>query len=174
MAKFLHIVGALIVWLILCDILYFMGWGWPVLPLSVVFVMYVATIWRSPSTNPVPFSRAANENLDAYLVYCSIIGKKPSAKDEDDAWIPNLPYSVKVMAAFYRLIGAMRRYGMTTGNLGRFKKLVTEAEGFVKACKVRPALVSEQVLDDLILRAYPNCPLRDRDTLHSVLGDAGK
>jgi hypothetical protein len=113
----------------------------------------------SPSANPVPFSRAANDKLDAYLVYCSVIGKQPSPKEEDNAWIPKLPYSIEVMAAFRRLIDAMRSYSMRDSNVGRFKKLLAEAEGFVKACQANSTLVVGQVLDDLLLMAYPQLSL---------------
>ncbi len=175
MAKALHIVGALIVLLVLSAIFHLIGWEWTFMPLSLVFVIYVSMVlFLSPNTNPVPFSRAANDKLDAYLVYCSVIGKQPSSKEEDNAWIPKLPYSIEVMAAFRRLIDAMRSYSMRNGNMGRFKKLLAEAEGFVKACQANSTLVAGQVLDDLLLLAYPNCPSRDKETLHRVLGHAGQ
>ena len=137
MAKVLHIVGALVIWLILCGIFLFLRWDWLVhLPLSFVFVIYVAMILRSAKTNPVPFSRAANDNLDAYLVYCSIIGKRPSAKEEDDAWIPKLPYSVAVMAAFRRLIDAMRRYSMRDGNWGGLRSWWTRRNALSKPVRL--------------------------------------
>jgi hypothetical protein len=172
MAKALHIVGALIVSLILSGIFHWIGWDWIGWPISIVFGIYACAILFSPRTNPVPLSRAANDRYDAYIVDCGLTGKKPSWKEDDDIWIPKLPYPIEVMAAFRRLIGAMRNYAMRERNLARFKKLEAEAEGFAKACQTSSSLVAEKVLDDLIFRACPNLPSRDKSTLHSVVGRA--
>jgi hypothetical protein len=102
----------------------------------------------------------------------SIVAKRPANKPdiaEVDLWgggaelaeqregtegnTGELPYPIEVMAAFRRLIDAMRSYSMRGGNLSRFKKLEAEAEGFVKACQASSSLIAETVLDVLIFRA---------------------
>jgi hypothetical protein len=134
-----------------------------------VFGIYAVAILLSPRTNPVPLSREANQRSDAYIVYCYLVGKKPSWKESDAAWISKLPYPVPVMAAFRRLIDAMRSYRKTRGR--GYKKLEAEAEGFVKAL-TSSSLIAETVLDDLIFQACPNIPNKDKETLSRLITQA--
>ncbi len=168
------IVGAFAATQFLSGIFHWIGWDWTGLPISVLFGIYAVAILFSPRTNPVPLSREADQRYDAYIVYCYLMGKKPSWKEDDNTWIPKLPYPIEVMAAFRRLIDAMRSYSMRGGNLSRFKKLEAEAEGFVKACQTSSSLIAETLLDDLIFRTCPNIPNRDKETLNSLIGQASK
>ena len=170
MAKALHIIVALVISLILFGMFHWVGWDWTEWPIRILFSIYFVAILFSPRTNPVPLSRGANDRYDAYMVYCFMVGKKPSPREDPNEWIPKLPYPIEVMAAFRRLIDAMRGWSMRESNVSRYKKLETEAQRFVKACQTDSSLVAETVLDDLIFRVCPNIRARDKDTLHSVIG----
>jgi hypothetical protein len=63
----------------------------------------------------------------------------------------------------------MRNYAMR-GNLGRYKKLETEAQSFVTACRTNTSLDAETILNHLIFRACPNIASRDQETPHRVVG----
>src|SRR5215469_14543405 len=140
MAKAIHIIVALVILLILFGVFHWIGWDWMEWPICILFSIYFVAILFSPRTNPVPLSRAANERHDAYIVYCYLMGKKPSWKEDDNTWIPKLPYPIGVMAAFRRLIDAMRAWSIRGGSMSRHKKLEKEAERFVKACQIDSSL----------------------------------
>jgi hypothetical protein len=170
MAKALHIIIAFVVMIILRVLFHWIGWDWAGWPISILFIIYAGAILFSPRSNPVPLSRAANERYDAYVIYCTLSGKEPSLKEDDSTWIPKLPYPMAVMAAFRRSIDALRAYSANDGNFAKYKKLEGEANGFVAACHANGSLVAKTVLDDLIFRACPNIPDRDKETLSRAIG----
>ncbi len=157
MAKIFHILCALGISVFLAGIGHYLHWDWANVPITILFGIYAVAILFSSGRNPVPLSRTANERYDAYILYCHMLGKKPSyARERDDIWIPKLPYPVEVMAGFFRLGVAMRRWAMTRKlSYRRYLKLQSEVASFVRSCQAN-TLDAQNVLDDLILRTWPN------------------
>jgi hypothetical protein len=107
-AKALHILVAWLVAVALYGLFHLLGWNWlPGWPLGILTGIYTVSILFSPASNPVPFSRTANDRLDAYYAHCLLKGKEPSQKEyavtDCRVWQSELPYPVDIMAAYFRM-----------------------------------------------------------------------
>jgi hypothetical protein len=104
MAKFWHIIIALIASLILSCIFHWIGWDWTRWPIGILFAIYFVAILFSHHKNPVPLSREADDRYDAYWMYCWAKQKKGSTREyaSGRSWLSELPYPEDVVAAFGR------------------------------------------------------------------------